>query len=237
MEENPEVAKGFSVNRIDVDRFWRDAAVKLNSHGPPSKDGATWKKVWADFKNKTKKKLVENETKRKQSGFNDNNLIPLSEFEEAIVRITSLSQSVSGIKAKVFGVNQTRIEEPDVAETASTSNNNISMTSINEDEEHLVEKQRSQRTKNDTPVQLLQKQNEVFEKFFADLCSKLDDMKYEFHRINRNLQRTEDRQKQIYEENRRHNLALENIMLQKLELKKKLIEMELEKLTEKLVDA
>lgn len=30
-------------------------------------------KVWADFKNETKKKLVENETKKKQSGSNDNN--------------------------------------------------------------------------------------------------------------------------------------------------------------------
>ncbi|XP_055856088.1 uncharacterized protein LOC129919259 [Episyrphus balteatus] len=141
MEENPQIAKGFSTNRVDTDRFWREAAEKLNSFGPPAKDGATWKKVWADFKSKTKKKLADNEVKRKQSGFNDNNLQALTEFEEAIVRITSLIQSVHGISARVFGINP--VEETATASKDVSMNScleeNLETDAVNESQENLSE--------------------------------------------------------------------------------------------------
>ncbi|XP_055906044.1 uncharacterized protein LOC129941443 [Eupeodes corollae] len=196
-------------------------------------------KVWADFKSKTKKKLVENEVKRKQSVFNDNNLVALTEFEEAIVRITSLKQSVEGISARVFGIIQ--VEESETV--AASTSKDVSMASClkeNLEPGAIIEAQEklsvpfSNRANKDTPVKILQKQNEVQEVFFAELSSKLDDIKDELHRMNRYIQKADDTQKKMYEENRRHNLAVEKLMREKLELKKKVLDVQLDQVMAKL---
>ncbi|XP_055629105.1 uncharacterized protein LOC129770351 [Toxorhynchites rutilus septentrionalis] len=80
LEQEPDIAKGFS--RGNSGPFWDNLAAKVNSLGPPIRDGTGWEKVWADYKSGLKRKLAHNN---------------LSELEEQAVQLTGLLATVVGI--------------------------------------------------------------------------------------------------------------------------------------------
>lgn len=48
MEKNPEIAKGFfsfGSSKKEFNTKWNEFAVKLNSLGPPIREGVGWQKV------------------------------------------------------------------------------------------------------------------------------------------------------------------------------------------------
>ncbi|XP_055589423.1 uncharacterized protein LOC129741702 [Uranotaenia lowii] len=111
MELNPSVAKGLkyaeatNVSRQNFHVIWADTTEALNSLGPPTRTAAEWQKVWADFKLKTKSKLLKNKKDLNATGGGPNNSTPLTACEEAVVGLLSLEKAVCH-GGTVFGLTE-----------------------------------------------------------------------------------------------------------------------------------
>ncbi|XP_036345995.1 nuclear apoptosis-inducing factor 1-like [Rhagoletis pomonella] len=71
LEKNPDLAKGapmFGASKSLVELQWNELANKLNAHGPPQRTATEWKKIWADLKSRTKKKIAENASSMHATG-------------------------------------------------------------------------------------------------------------------------------------------------------------------------
>ncbi|XP_017467875.1 PREDICTED: nuclear apoptosis-inducing factor 1-like [Rhagoletis zephyria] len=87
MERNPDLARGVAVfgsDRGRVEERWEEIMRKINSHGPPTRTAVEWKKIWADLKSRTKKKIAENTPSLNATGGGPFRHSPLSEMEQAI---------------------------------------------------------------------------------------------------------------------------------------------------------
>ncbi|XP_067646179.1 uncharacterized protein [Eurosta solidaginis] len=76
----PNCAQG----RSTAHKLWKELSKQLNAEGPPTKKAKLWKKVYADLKYKTKRKLSLNKERN------------LTAAEELIVEAAGLDASISG---------------------------------------------------------------------------------------------------------------------------------------------
>ncbi|XP_062536329.1 uncharacterized protein LOC134205253 [Armigeres subalbatus] len=84
--------------------FWENLAEQLNSLGPPIKDPAGWKKVWADWKSNLKRKLANNRKEQQATGGGPNRIIEFSALEERVIDLAGLTAAVEGIDNSIaFG--------------------------------------------------------------------------------------------------------------------------------------
>ncbi|XP_017472936.1 PREDICTED: uncharacterized protein LOC108363918 [Rhagoletis zephyria] len=97
MEENPDLAKGFSKrDKSLVSSLWQELTDTLKAAGPPTKDVNGWKKVWTEWKSEVKKKLAHNTSETRATGGGPFTKHTLTESEEAIVRICGMTRAVEG---------------------------------------------------------------------------------------------------------------------------------------------
>ncbi|XP_050340723.1 uncharacterized protein LOC126767189, partial [Bactrocera neohumeralis] len=99
LQQKPEMAQGFTkCPKEEVAAVWNNMAQELNSVGPPIKDISSWKKVWLDWKAYIKRKLVENKKEQSATGGGRNRQHHFNELEEAVITLTALQTSTSGIE-------------------------------------------------------------------------------------------------------------------------------------------
>ncbi|XP_036340196.1 uncharacterized protein LOC118749510 [Rhagoletis pomonella] len=109
MERNPDLARGVAVfgsDRGRVEERWEEIMRKINSHGPPTRTAVEWKKIWADLKSRTKKKIAENKRSLTATGCGPFRHSPLSEMEQAIDSLVFISRSAAP-SGRVFGIPST----------------------------------------------------------------------------------------------------------------------------------
>ncbi|XP_053667879.1 uncharacterized protein LOC128718244 [Anopheles marshallii] len=101
LEGVPDIARAMS--KGDQTKFWEDMAEHLNALGPPIRSGATWKRVWFDYKCAVKKKLRANKASLLATGgkFQEK---PLNDVEERVANLTNLNATVEGNSARSFGI-------------------------------------------------------------------------------------------------------------------------------------
>ncbi|XP_065368785.1 uncharacterized protein LOC135961218 [Calliphora vicina] len=86
IKKYPEIALNkpvFGANKAKIEGIWADITNKLNGLGPPQREVAEWKKVWAELKSRTKKKLLENHQSIITTGggpYHHDSLSPLEEM-------------------------------------------------------------------------------------------------------------------------------------------------------------
>ncbi|XP_017473418.1 PREDICTED: uncharacterized protein LOC108364305 [Rhagoletis zephyria] len=111
MQGNPGIARGFYTgSKDDLNRFWRKAEAELNSAGPPSKNVAEWKKVWADQKKYVRQNAANNNRQRKGTGGGPNIGYKFSATESAIFELIGMKESLIGV-AKLFGLDVVETDE------------------------------------------------------------------------------------------------------------------------------
>lgn len=106
MEDHPDLATNapsFGSNKADLDKRWDDISKSLNALGPPERTVNEWKKVWADLKSRTKKKIAENNKNMKGTGGGPGKRLMLTELEKSIDRIVHLSVAAAP-EGEDFGI-------------------------------------------------------------------------------------------------------------------------------------
>ncbi|XP_039970170.1 uncharacterized protein LOC120782085 [Bactrocera tryoni] len=125
LQQKPEMAQGFTkCPKEEVAAFWNNMAQELSSVGPPIKDISSWKKVWLDWKAYIKRKLVENKKEQSATGGGRNRQHHFHELEEAVITLTALQTSTSGIE------NTVSIGLPIVADVGYETEADVSMPSV-----------------------------------------------------------------------------------------------------------
>ncbi|XP_054084549.1 uncharacterized protein LOC128921334 [Zeugodacus cucurbitae] len=260
MKLHPDIAKGFSQRAPgELNSFWEEISNKLNALGPPIKDRTGWKKVWTDFKFATKKKMVKNAKHISGTGGGPFSQVSLSSLEEEVSVILSLNTSVKGLKGiNSFGcLPLTSIENiPDEIPTTSSASKRPVESIFSQPDIELVEPTShmtpgqaiesnvdadifcTPHKKNKTnKMDLLTEQITIQKKVETNI-SKLQDtlVKHQKEYIkeqsdtNRWLRKLNETEKDKLKEMKRHNSVMEKIAIDKLETKKKILELELEHL-------
>ncbi|KAH8306123.1 hypothetical protein KR018_002158 [Drosophila ironensis] len=216
--------------RNNLESLWEQLTNELNVHGPPRKDVATWKKALKDWKRFILKKVERNELHNMPFGSS------LSSSEETIATLCRLNEDVSQIIMKVS-------DDDDMHENSATEFDEVEDVVPEEDNgglptpaDYVYEPEESKadidplylqsskrparptsRTADDT---LLDK--------IKDNISMVSDSANSLHHV---LGEFCVLFKQKVLEDRRHHQALEQLMAEKIELKKKLLEVEQRKLS------
>ncbi|XP_067635254.1 uncharacterized protein [Eurosta solidaginis] len=107
MKAHPDLSKGLlkSANgRNAASNLWKRVTSQLNAVGPPSRDVAGWKKVWADYKVHLKSKMRRNKISVSGTGGGPSGFVPLTHLEEEVSKLLSADKSMSGtISTSRFG--------------------------------------------------------------------------------------------------------------------------------------
>ncbi|XP_067614119.1 uncharacterized protein [Eurosta solidaginis] len=107
MKAHPDLSKGLlkSANgRNAASNLWKRVTSQLNAVGPPSRDVAGWKKVWADYKVHLKSKMRRNKTSVSGTGGGPSGVVALTHLEEEVSKLLSADKSMSGtISTSRFG--------------------------------------------------------------------------------------------------------------------------------------
>ncbi|XP_034116003.1 uncharacterized protein LOC133837463 [Drosophila sulfurigaster albostrigata] len=220
-------------NRNAFEALWDQLVSELNENGPPQKDVATWKKALKDWKRFIIKKVEKNEMHN----------IPLatglSSAEETIASLCRLNDD---------DVNQIIINQSD-DDLQDTSNATFDMDDVEdvvpEEEDHSALQDASgfayeaDDCKEDLDIDPLFLQSGK-----RSSTGKERGIEKEFETISKTISSVNDTTsstqlalkefcalyKQKLSEDRRHHLAVEQLMAEKIELKKKLLEIEQRKL-------
>ncbi|XP_055551659.1 uncharacterized protein LOC129734003 [Wyeomyia smithii] len=230
LEEHPDIAKGFTKSNSNT--FWKNCATKLNILGPPVKDAAGWKKVWFDWKSNLKRKLAHNKREQKAAGGDPNKIIELTTLEERAVQLAGLAPAVEGIDGCVsYGLPSTfsnraiqdrnseeseplhpseDVEAADVIPDVSPTPEPGSVPRLNENALILLEQQ-----------QLF---DEDLLNVLKQQTKKIEDLAYYNKQVTKRLQEMTNLQAEQLQEQRRHNLAMEKIAMEKLKAKKDFID-------------
>uniref|UniRef100_A0A034WUH2 Regulatory protein zeste n=1 Tax=Bactrocera dorsalis TaxID=27457 RepID=A0A034WUH2_BACDO len=255
MKLHPDIAKGFSQRAPgELNHFWEEISNKLNAVGPPIKDRTGWKKVWTDFKFATKKKMVKNAKQISGTGGGPFSQISLSALEEEVSVILSLNASVEGLKGITsFGCSKENI--PEEIPTTSTPRKRPVESIYSQPDIDLIET--SYMTPGQTiesnadadvfctphkkskinkmgllteQINIQKKMEENVSKLLATLIKHQKDYIQEQSDTNRWLKKLSENEKDKLKEMKRHNAVMEKIAFDKLETKKKILELELEHL-------
>ncbi|XP_054089445.1 uncharacterized protein LOC128922543 [Zeugodacus cucurbitae] len=236
MKLHPDIAKGFSQRAPgDLNSFWEEISNKLNALGPPIKDRTGWKKVWTDFKFATKKKMVKNAKHISGTGGGPFSQVSLSSLEEKVSVILSLNTSV-----KITSIENI----PDEIPTTSSASKRPVESIFSQPDIELVEP-----TSHMTPGQVIE--SNVDADIFCTPHKKNKTNKIDLLTEQITIQKKSgdkyfktaghacETSKRIYlnetekdklKEMKRHNSAMEKIAIDKLETKRKILELELEHL-------
>ncbi|XP_041769564.1 putative uncharacterized protein DDB_G0274405 [Anopheles merus] len=101
LEKVPDIARG--MYKGDQTAFWEEMAEHLNALGPPIRTGATWKRVWFDYKCAVKKKLRLNKASLLATGGGPFQQRPLNDVEERVADLTNLKATIEGNAGRSFG--------------------------------------------------------------------------------------------------------------------------------------
>ncbi|XP_065089351.1 uncharacterized protein LOC135710644 [Ochlerotatus camptorhynchus] len=233
MEEQPEIARGFA--RFNTGPHWEALAVELNSIGQPTKEAAAWKKVWFDWKSNTKRKLAHNRREQAATGGGPSKLIELTPLEERVVVIGGLAPTVEGIEESLsFGYGQDSGSGQSTRDNDATdenSENQIPEAEYEDNEAPAPKKRKtSMHTLLETQVNNQTKFQDAMNNAFGSFDKKSADLAYYSRQISKRLTEMHQTMKQTLQENMRHNLEMERITLEKLQVKKRFLEIELNRL-------
>ncbi|XP_065091026.1 uncharacterized protein LOC135711979 [Ochlerotatus camptorhynchus] len=229
LEDHPDIARGFS--RSDTGAFWKNLAEDLNSLGGPEKDPAAWKKVWFDWKSNLKRKLAHNRREQRATGGGPNKIV--ASLEERVVALTGLTAAVDGIEDSIaFGAPAAAHENNSgVANCSFVGHDPVDeLSEVELQQEPIRRRQPGQRS-----LRLLETQVEQQQNFHQDLlgvlkiqAKKLDDMAHYNKQISKRMTEIQAAQAQQLQEQRRHNLEMEKIHLEKLKTKKEILALKLQ---------
>ncbi|XP_039954227.1 uncharacterized protein LOC120770713 [Bactrocera tryoni] len=181
-------------------------AQELNSVGLPIRDIYSWKKIWLDWKAYIKRKLVENKKEQSATGGGRNKQHHFSELEEAVITLTALETSTSGIK------NTVSMGLPKSADVGNETEADISMTSVTCSP---ALPRRTARSPDTCTADLIKEQLTIRKEFQEKVIDKLDDLSLGMRRLGRALEMQNDLKKAEVVEFRRHNIAMDNLIATK----------------------
>ncbi|KAH8310832.1 hypothetical protein KR044_003130 [Drosophila immigrans] len=221
-------------NRNAFEALWDQLVTELNDNGPPQKDVATWKKALKDWKRFIIKKVEKNEMHN----------IPLatglSSAEETIASLCRLNDD---------DVGQMMMNNASEDDLQDTSNATFDM----DDVEDVVPEQEDHSALQD-PSGFAYEADDCKEDLDIDplflqsakrsACNERGGIRKDLEKLSKTISSVNDATsnghlalkefcslyKQKLSEDRRHHLAIEQLMAEKLELKKKLLEIEQRKL-------
>uniref|UniRef100_A0A8W7PWV6 Regulatory protein zeste n=1 Tax=Anopheles coluzzii TaxID=1518534 RepID=A0A8W7PWV6_ANOCL len=131
LEDVPDIARGMF--KGDQTAFWEEMAEHLNALGPPIRTGATWKRVWFDYKCAVKKKLRVNKASLLATGGGPFHQRPLNDVEERVADLTNLKATIEGNSGRAFGDQLCTMD--------SNNNNNNQLLANNNNEQNLEHEQ------------------------------------------------------------------------------------------------
>ncbi|XP_050338163.1 uncharacterized protein LOC126764499 [Bactrocera neohumeralis] len=115
MKAHPNLSKG-SLKTPDAkntsNNIWKNLVSYLNAAGPPLRDIAGWKKVWADYKIHLKAKMRRNKNNISGTGGGPSLFIPLSQLEQQVSELLSIEESINGMSGTLsFGAATSSMSE------------------------------------------------------------------------------------------------------------------------------
>ncbi|XP_062713120.1 uncharacterized protein LOC134290104, partial [Aedes albopictus] len=231
LEEQPDIAKGFA--RFDTGPFWENLSKELNSLGPPIKTSGEWKKVWADWKSNLKRKLANNRKEQQATGGGPCKIIELSALEERVVDLAGLVAAVDGVDESIsFGAPL----EPDENMDPEAEDQVDGGVDEAADREGLREPARRKR-RAPASLDLLESQVKQQKKFHHDVVDalqsqskKMEDLAYYAKQVSKRMHEIQALQAEQLKEQRRHNLEMEKISLEKLKTKREILALQLDRL-------
>ncbi|EDV42299.1 uncharacterized protein Dana_GF17912 [Drosophila ananassae] len=219
--------------RNNLESLWEQLTNELNRHGPPRKDIPTWKKALKDWKRFILKKVEKNEMHNMPFGTS------LNSSEETIATLCRLNEDVSQIIMKVSdddemhensttGFDIDEVEDV-VPEDDSGGPLQTPAEYVYEPDEAKVEidplyLQSSRRPRASSRVM----EEETLLEKIKDNISLVNDSASSVHLA---LNEFCLLYKQKLYEDKRHHLAMEQLMAEKVDLKRKLLEIEQRKLS------
>ncbi|XP_050338284.1 uncharacterized protein LOC126764670 [Bactrocera neohumeralis] len=116
MKAHPDLSKG-SLKTPDAkntsNNLWKNLVSHLNAAGPPLRDIAGWKKVWADYKIHLNAKMRRNKNNISGTGGGPSLFIPLSQLEQQLSELLSIEESINGMSGTLsFGAAISSMSEP-----------------------------------------------------------------------------------------------------------------------------
>ncbi|XP_040157613.1 TSET complex member tstA-like [Anopheles arabiensis] len=132
LEDVPDIARGMF--KGDQTAFWEEMAEHLNALGPPIRTGATWKRVWFDYKCAVKKKLRVNKASLLATGGGPFHQRPLNDVEERVADLTNLKATIEGNSGRAFGDQLCTMD-------SNNNNNNNQLLANNNNEQNLEHEQ------------------------------------------------------------------------------------------------
>ncbi|XP_041767980.1 myb-like protein D [Anopheles merus] len=124
LEKVPDIARG--MYKGDQTAFWEEMAEHLNALGPPIRTGATWKRVWFDYKCAVKKKLRVNKASLLATGGGPFQQRPLNDVEERVANLTNLKATIEGNSGRSWGNLNNNYDNNNNNNNNNNSNNNNS---------------------------------------------------------------------------------------------------------------
>ncbi|XP_036321030.1 uncharacterized protein LOC118735410 [Rhagoletis pomonella] len=111
MEIHPDLSKGLLKTpdaKTVSTNLWKKLACDLNAAGPPMREVAGSKKVWADYKTHLKAKMRRNKHSISGTGGGRSNYCSLTQLKQKVSELLSMEESMSGMVGTLeFGAAQT----------------------------------------------------------------------------------------------------------------------------------
>ena len=165
-----------------------------------------------------KRKLANNKKELQATKGGPCKIIELSALEEQAVQLTGINTTVEGISEGIsFGVPHSSLQ---VTPTASHSTKEAELTSADESEEESRPRKRKTPSRIST-FSFLQPQVEMQKEFHSAVKQSLEENVSA-------LQELVDLKKKALEEEKRHNAAMEKLYIEKLRVKQRILELQLE---------
>ncbi|XP_017055961.1 uncharacterized protein LOC108097922 [Drosophila ficusphila] len=219
--------------RRDMESLWEQMSSELNHHGPPRKNSVDWKRTLKDWKRFILKKVERNELHNLPFGTS------LNSAEETIATLCRLNEDVSQIILKVSddemhenssnefdGEDVEDVVPEDESATLQTSAEYVYEPEGNKVDLDPLYLQSSKRSALSSS-RVAEEETSLLEKISSNI-GMVNDAANNAHLA---LNEFCVLYKQKLCEDRRHHMAIEQLMAEKIELKKKLLEIEQRKLS------
>ncbi|XP_018800966.1 PREDICTED: uncharacterized protein LOC108976368 [Bactrocera latifrons] len=138
-----------------------------------------------------------------------------NELEEAVIALTALETSTSGI------ANTVSIGLPIVADVSNETEADVSMPSVTCSP---ALPRRTTRPPEKSTADLLKEQLDIQKEFQEKVLDNLDDLSLRMRRVGRALEMQNGLKKAEVEEFKRHNIAMENLVAAKNSIKQQMLE-------------
>ncbi|XP_055910283.1 uncharacterized protein LOC129944691 [Eupeodes corollae] len=243
MQEKPDIARNYTKRSTeDVAAFWEEVADKLNQLEGRQRDVAGWKKIWSDHKTYIKKKLAANKKEITGTGGGPHKQKSFTPLEDAVIALINSNDSVNGIGAKSFGTgndNEQAASEPSSPNTTAAdaeniegdrnSNSNCRQKTLSSIQllRKQVENQSSYYDHMKTSLQAATKALQDTTNILRDTAKTLQDSAVHLKRVYRSVEYTGEIEKKKFKEMQFHNAEMRKIAMSKLEIKAKILEIEI----------